>query len=412
VTLAQLCWRSGFLTIAAFLVLSWSGCNRPAAPVVSSADRTQSIERSLDQAAHYLLSLRSAKGTWSSDTYGQFKDPAALTPLVAVTFQRCPMTPERQAAIDHAKEYLAGLVRPDGTLAEQLNYPYYTAPLAILLLADSDQALQRKACAGWVTFLRQRQLSEDLGWKPEDKEYGGWGYCPLEPIKPEPGKLAPPFIESNLSATLFTLQALRAAGVSADDPAIGKALAFVRRCQNFSDEPTKADPRLDDGGFFFIYDDPVRNKAGVVAGTEDSGRQRFYSYGSMTADGLRALRLCGLPDTNERVVAARRWLEGNFSATQHPGTYAKMHASQRNAVYYYYSASTSQAFLDLKLAEIETKTGKVAWAEALADEIMKRQRSDGSWENPVEAVRENDPIVCTCLAIRALANCRTALGRK
>jgi squalene-hopene/tetraprenyl-beta-curcumene cyclase len=202
---------------------------------------------------------------------------------------------------------------------------------------------------------------------------------------------------------------LRAAGVPASDPAIAKALIFVRHCQNFSNDP-KSDPRIDDGGFFFIDDDPVRNKAGMVAGTEEAHPQRYHSYGSMTADGFRALQLCGLPDTDERVKAARRWLERTFSATEHPGTYTALRESQRNAVYYYYSASVSRAFLDLSITAVETPDRKVAWAEALADELMKRQRDDGSWENPVDTVRENDPVVCTCLAIRALANCRQALA--
>jgi len=66
----------------------------------------------------------------------------------------------------------------------------------------------------------------------------------------------------------------------------------------------------------------------------------------------------------------------------------------------------------LNLSELETRNGKVAWAEALADELMKRQRADGAWENPIDNVRENDPLLCTCLALRALAQCRTALARR
>lgn len=398
------------LALAALLL---TGCQkRTAAPTLEvPTDRLQRIDRTLDRALGYLLSLRSPQGTWNSDIYGQFKDPSAITPLVAVALQGWPTTPDRQAAIDKATDYLAGLVKPDGTLAEHLNYPYYTAPLALLLLEKSDKPRHVEARKGWVAYLRNRQLTEDLGWKPDEKQYGGWGYCAVEPIKPEPGKLAPPLIESNLSATLFTLDALRAAGVPADDPAIRKALVFVRRCQNFNDDPQKTESRFDDGGFFFIYDDPVRNKAGV-AGTDKAGRDRFYSYGSMTADGLRALRLCGVPDSDERVQAARLWLEWNFSATRHPGTYAERPESQRNAVYYYYSASVSRAFVERGITEVETKDGKVVWAEALADELIKRQRDDGSWENPVDLVRENDPVVCTCLAVRALANCRMALAHR
>jgi hypothetical protein len=402
------CRRLTLLLVAATLICA--GCARPAAPTLEVPEgRIQRIDGSLDRATRYLLARRSADGTWNSDTYGLFKDPAAITPIVTVALEATPATPDKQAAIDKARDYLSTLVKADGTLEGQLNYPYYTAPLAILALAKSSKPSHVAARQGWIAYLRKRQLVEDLGWKPEDKEYGGWGYCVIEPLKPEPGKLGPSYVESNLSATLFTLEALRAGGVSTSDPAIGTALTFVRRCQNFSDDPAKSNPQVDDGGFFFIYDDPVRNKAGVVAGTENAPKQRFHSYGSMTADGLRALRLCGLPDTDPRVQAGRRWLERTFSARQHPGAYAAMRESQRNAVYYYYSASASRAFLDLGLREVETKEGKVVWAEVLPDEIINRQRDDGSWENPVDNVRENDPVVCTCMAIRALANCRRAL---
>src|SRR5262249_40169841 len=150
---------------------------------------------------------------------------------------------------------------------------------------------------------------------------GGWGYSPRLPKKPLPSEPPPPLTESNLSATLFALEALRAAGCGADDPAVRKALVFIQRCQNYEDDPERRQPELDDGGFFFIYDDPVRNKAGV-AGKDKAGRERYHSYGSTTADGLRALRLCGRPADDPRVRAARAWLESYFRADSHPGQYA------------------------------------------------------------------------------------------
>src|SRR5207253_5385267 len=126
--------------------------------------------------------------------------------------------------------------------------------------------------------------------------------------KPPAGRRTPPLTESNLSATVATLEALRAAGMANNHPAVRKALLFCERCQNFGDEPA-----FDDGGFFFIYDDGVRNKAGV-AGSDKQGRERYASYGSATADGFRALILCGLPPDHPRVGAARGWLQTHFNA--------------------------------------------------------------------------------------------------
>ena len=53
----------------------------------------------------------------------------------------------------------------------------------------TDFAKHRDA---WVKYLKERQLTEKLGWKPEDKQYGGWGYCRVIPKKPEPNEFAPP----------------------------------------------------------------------------------------------------------------------------------------------------------------------------------------------------------------------------
>jgi len=46
--------------------------------------------------------------------------------------------------------------------------------------------------------------------------------------------------------------------------------------RNFSDDPSRSDPRFDDGGFFFMPEDPVQNKAGI-AGVDRFGR-RFVGH--------------------------------------------------------------------------------------------------------------------------------------
>jgi len=46
---------------------------------------------------------------------------------------------------------------------------------------------------------------------------------------------------------------------------------------------------------------------------------------------------------------------------------------------------------------LEARTAEVAV------ELVKRQAADGSWANPVELVRENDPLVATSQAVIALS---------
>jgi hypothetical protein len=339
----------------------------------------------------YLVAEQSPDGAWRSDVYATFTDGTALTPFAVTALLEASDagvgTPASEAAIRKGCEFLASFTGLDGTIRppeDGFDYPLYTA--ALTLKAFSHRAAKDFAGhrAAWVKYLKERQLTEKLGWKPDEKQYGGWGYCRVIPNRPDPGKFGPTLVESNLSATVFALDALRAADET--DPEVYKAAAvFVRRCQNA------------DGGFHFIYDDPVRNKAGVA--TDDP--LTFYSYGSTTADGFRALVLCGDAADADRIASAGKWLVAHFRADAHPGTYARLYEANRNAVYFYYAASVSQAFRDQKL----TLPGR-DWVAELSGALADCQGKRGNWTNTVEVVRENDPIVATCAAVLALARCR------
>jgi squalene-hopene/tetraprenyl-beta-curcumene cyclase len=387
-------------------VISLGGCADPNANTAGPGPPLSRLERvgqALASAEHYLIGRQDADGAWRSDTYGVFKDGPSLTPLVVDTLLRSGSS----EACDKGAAYLAALVKADGAIdggPHGLSYPLYTSALAVRFLTRLDYEKYGPAREAWLAFLRQRQLTEDLGWQPADKPYGGWGYCHDLPRKPKPGEPALPLTESNLSATVFALEALKTARWPGD-PAFQKALLFIERCQNFCDKPENRDPAFDDGGFFFIYDDAVRNKAGA-AGKDRAGRERFHSYGSTTADGLRGLLACGLPKDHPRVVAARQWLETHFDPACHPGVYNPDREVNRSAVYYYYCWSLAQAFGSMGVKQIDARGGSIRWAEVLADELIKLQEKDGSWSNPAVAVREDDPVVATSLAAGALAVCR------
>jgi len=377
-------------------------------PEPSRVDR---LNNALSSAARFLIAEQSPDGGFYSDVYGPFKEGPALTPLVLRTLQALPVSKKGPACARKGAAYLASLVKEDGTIdpgPRGINYPVYTSAGAVQVLSQPANAPHRKARDAWLLYLRERQLTEDLGWKLDNKPYGGWGYSPRIPRKPKAGELLQPLTESNISATLFALEALQAAEVKKDDPAFRKALVFLQRCQNFREDPKQREPAFDDGGFYFIYDDPVRNKAGL-AGKDRSGHERYASYGSTTADGLRGLILCGRPADDPRVAAALTWLETNFRSDRHPGKYAEDREHNRGAVYYYYCCSAAQALRAMRLEELQTSRGKVRWAEALADELLQRQRKDGSWSNPLVPQREDDPLVATSLAALALVYCRESL---
>jgi hypothetical protein len=365
------------------------------------------VDAALEKAAKYLISKQSPDGAWRSETYGMMRDGPSLTPIVMSALVFLPQGGEAgQAALRKGAKYLAGFVDDKGDLKvgpRELLFPVYTAASAsrvVTLVEHTPRALRVQSA--WLAYLRKQQLNGALGWQPSDSEYGGWGYSLDLPRKAAPGKPKEFLHESNLSATVFALAALRYAEVPANDPAYANALVFVKRCQNYSDDKAAADPKFDDGGFFFIPGDDGQNKAGL-AGTDRFGRARLRSYGTMTADGVRALLRCGLGEDHPRVVAARKWLERNFSAAHNPGDFTGDRAVLQDATYYYWVWAVSHTFLALGMDKVRTPKGSVDWPTALAEELLPRQRADGSWTNRFTDSKEDDPLIATPWACAALA---------
>lgn len=369
------------------------------------------LEAAIERARSYLVARQSEDGAWRSDVYGAFKNGDALTAEIAVALSSCDVAPESHAAVTRAVEFLSGFVR-DGRVrptGDALTYPTYTAAAAVVLLSAGPNPLNTAARDAWLDYLSQRQLTESLGWSPDDARYGGWGYAAEPTLRPADGAPLGNLAEPNLSATVYALAALRVAGRPVDDPAIQRARRFVERCQNYNASAGDIDPdageaALDDGGFTFVLDDPVRNKAGL-AGVDRTGRNRYASYGSATADGLRGLLLCGAAPDDLRVVAAWQWFEKHFSATSHPGRYAIDRVAAQESVYFYYC----RALADCLPAGRHDQQQR--WAAELTEALLARQSADGSWRNTAVDVREDDPLVATPAALSALVRCRVILSR-
>src|SRR5205085_2051347 len=107
----------------------------------------------------------------------------------------------------------------------------YVTSINVMALVAANQADKYQGIIGdAVTFLKKLQWDEEEGKDPKSDFYGGAGYD---------SKSRP-----DLSNTQFFLDSLVAAGVSKDDPALKKALIFLRRCQNLkgegSDQPCQA----------------------------------------------------------------------------------------------------------------------------------------------------------------------------
>ncbi len=390
-------------------------------PTPDQAELVRRIDASLARAAAFLVAAQSPDGAWRSETYGMFRDGMTLTPYVmsALFFldQGGPEAPrsattQPRAAFRRGVGRLMAMVDGDGHVrpgAHGLLFPVLTATMAsrVVVLETKDEE-HKRARAAYLELARERQLTEALGWSPEDPAYGGWGFSLEPPRRPEPGQLRERFFESNMVATICGIAAMRSARVPLSDGAWKKALVFVKRCQNVAAEAGPGGQRYDDGGFFFIPDDPLQNKAGV-AGTDSRGRRRFHSYGTMTADGLRALLQCGLPRDHPRVAAALSWLERNFAADRNPGTFNEDREVLRGATYYYWAWAAAHAFTRAGVREFERDGETIRWAEELARELLRRERPDGSWTNRYTDAREDDPLVATPWAAAALTISRRSI---
>lgn len=289
-------------------------------------------------------------------------------------------------------------------------YPIYAIAGAILVLNVPGNQRHRQARDALIVELRRRQLSAERGWTPDDPSYGAWSYFKGIPDRDATGASdadrAPPDpgLAGNLSATLFAIGALRLAGVSPEDPALVAARVFVERCQNLPPGAGRGDS-THDGGFFFSPVVADSNKAGALADAPAvAPLARYRSYGSMTADGARALIRLGSPPDHPRVRAAATWLERHYRADRNPGDFPPNAEVRRESSYFYYAWTSSHAMRVLGVASLE-------WPRALARELLSRQRTDGSWSNPYTELREDDPILATSFAVAALAIARMTLNQ-
>jgi hypothetical protein len=372
-----------------------SGCaTRPPIQFVShESARRAAVDRAIARTQQFLLARQSPDGAWRSSAYGYFKDGSALTAHVAIA-----LCDTQKTATKNAAEFLICLLSAESANEQASNdlvYPVYTAADASRVLGHAEPSLRTRAAQDrWIGLLRRSQLIEPLGWNPEDLDYGGWGFAPSPPQKPAAGGFHGPWDWSNLSSTVYALEAI-ASGLEPSPGIFAAASVFVARCQNFG-RPTAGNSSVaGDGGFFFAPSEAIRNKAG--GSTDHNGVRRFNSYGSMTCDGIRALTILKEQD-GLRLTAATRWLEENFSVDHNPGHFVAENEDLRDATYFYYLHS---------LAEACQAVGSIrAHGNAIEDALIARQLQDGSWVNCFTDGREDDPLVSTPFALRALNTCR------
>jgi hypothetical protein len=295
-------------------------------------------EGAVRRAARYLWSRQTQDGRWHSTTYGLLRSGQSLTPFVLEALLRLPDPPPQR--VGRALDFLLTRFDP-----ENAGYPNYATALAVLALRRLNRDV-----SPLVAWLRTQQFCRENGWTEDHPAFGAWGMGGLPQRPPEPGHV-------DLSMTRYVLQALAAAGVPPEDLALRRARFFLGRCQN------------PDGGFQFTTVVLEANKAGL-------GR----SYGTATADGILSLAALGDP-----APSARRWLARHHRSDLVPGFSTLPQQRWARGLRFYYAAAAREAAPELPVAP-----------------LLGQQRRDGSFVNPEPIVKEDDPLIATAFALRAL----------
>jgi len=308
-----------------------------------------------------------------------------VTAVVTTGILRHGRTPS-DPLVAKSLEYLESLVQPDGGIYQPSSlYRNYETCLAALCFREANRdGRYDEILDGADRFLKTLQWDEGEGHDRTSVYYGGAGYGSHE--------------RPDMSNTQFFLEALKALGNGPDDPAIQKALVFVSRCQNLETEhnTTRFAPKNPDGGFYYTIAAGGSSKAGE---TPNGG---LRSYGSMTYAGLKSMIYAGVGADDPRVKAAYDWIRKHYGLKTNPGL--------GHAGLYYYYHTFAKALDAMGVDEVDAADGtRHDWRRELRDELLARQRPDGSWINDKNPRwLEGQPSLVTGYALLALSYCRPA----
>jgi squalene-hopene/tetraprenyl-beta-curcumene cyclase len=218
-----------------------------------------------------------------------------------------------------------------------------------------------------------------------DAKFGGAGYD---------GKSRP-----DLSNTQYFLDALQAAGIPKDDPAVQRAMRFVSRCQNLpgehNDQPFAQKTTEDDKGGL-VYNPLAQDNR-----RDQTPQGGLRSVGSMTYAGLKSFLYAGVAKEDPRVQGALRWIRKHYTLTENPGM------GQAGLFYYYHTFAKTMATLGEDRFE-DAQGAKHAWRLELFEALRRRQQADGSFVNAGDrAFGESDPNLATAFALLTLSYLRT-----
>lgn len=134
-----------------------------------------------------------------------------------------------------------------------------------------------------------------------------------------------------------------------------------------------------------------------AAGLIDRGdKKEPRSYGSMTYAGLKSFIYAGVKKDDPRVVAAVDWITKNYTLDENPGMVLGDPKKAQHGLYYYYHTMARAL-----TAYGEPTIGGHDWRADLTTKLLSVQKDDGSWVG-VERWMEDNPIIVTSYVVMAL----------
>jgi squalene-hopene/tetraprenyl-beta-curcumene cyclase len=343
----------------------------------SGADETGTAQSLSTKAVDFLRTRQGADGSWSADR----KEPG-ITALVVTAMLRSGRATPDDPAVKKGLAFLERFLGPTGGLTEAPHSVYSTSVALMAYQFANKNGRYNHIIKGGQEFLKSTQWDEGEGKGRESDFYGGAGYG---------GQNSRP----DLSNTSFMMEALRDTGLSADDPALQKALVFVSRCQNlkseFNDRPWAS--MVNDGGFVYTA---ANGGSSVADKTADGG---LRSYASMTYAGLRSMIYAGLTADDPRVKAAHEFITKHYNLDENPGL------GQRGLYYYYQTFAKTLALIN-KPVLVDSSGTEHDWRADLVAALAKRQEANGSWVNGTDGFMEGDANLVTAYGLIALAHTR------
>ncbi len=340
-----------------------------------SSVRAQSVAEMRQKGIQFLEVTQAADGSWTNS------DAVGITGLVTSSLLRSGKSVD-DAMVKKALDFILSKQLPTGGIHSPASrHQNYETCIAILALSEANKdGRYSENIKKAEQFLRGLQWDEGEGIESTDGAYGGGGYDSKQ--------------RPDMSNTQFLIEALKTAGVAADDPAMQKALVFVSRAQNLESKHNTLDyaGKVNDGGFIYTPAKGGESKAGT---TENGGHK---SYGSITYAGLKSMIYAGLTKDDERVKAATGWLRKNYTLDENPGM------GKQGLFYYYHTMAKTMSVLEEGMFE-DDKGVKHDWKKDLSGRLASLQQKNGSWINDADRWYEGDPNLVTAYCLTALSYC-------